>query len=71
MEFHAITPEGMTHVCSVYRGVGDLSPLQMISAHELARFQRVEAAHIALVASLIAARRRSNMSKKQEQASAK
>lgn len=57
MEFHAITPEGMAHVCSVHRGAGDLSPLQMISVKELARLQGIEAAHVALVASLTAWRR--------------
>lgn len=71
MEFHAITPKGVAHVCSVHRGAGDLSPLQMISVQELVRLQRVEAAHILLVAALRDARRRSRKSKMQEQASAK
>lgn len=43
MEFHAITDKGVAHVCSVERGAGDLSPLQMISQQELARLQRAEA----------------------------
>lgn len=43
MEFHAITPEGVTHVCDVHRGAGDLSPLQLISQQELDRLRRAEA----------------------------
>lgn len=58
MEFHAFTPQGATHVCTVHRGEGDKTPLQMISGQELARLKAVEAAHYALLASLIAARKR-------------
>lgn len=43
MDFHAITDQGVAHVCSVERGSGDLSPLQMISREELARLKRAEA----------------------------
>ncbi len=43
MEFHAITDQGVTHVCSVERGAGDLSPLQMISRDELVRLKQAEA----------------------------
>ena len=43
LEFHAITPKGAAHVCTVHRGAGDLSPLQMISREELTRLQRAEA----------------------------
>lgn len=59
MEFHAFTPQGATHVCTVHRGESDTTPLQMISCQELERLKRVEAAHRALLASLIAARKRS------------
>lgn len=59
MEFHAFTPKGVTHVCTVHRGLNDKTPLQMISEQELERLQRIEAAHRALLASLIAARKRS------------
>lgn len=43
MELHAITDQGVVHVCDIHRGTGDLSPLQMISRDELARLKRAEA----------------------------
>lgn len=55
MEFHAITPEGVTHVCSVERGSGDLSPLQYISRDELARLHRAEAELEALRTAMVRA----------------
>jgi len=54
LEFHATTPEGVTHVCDVHRGPADLSPLQMISQQELARLRAVEAELLALRATLVA-----------------
>lgn len=59
MEFHAITPQGMTHVCTVHRAENDRTPLQIISSQELERLKRIEAAHYAVLASLITARQRS------------
>jgi hypothetical protein len=43
LDLHAHTSEGTTHVCSVHRGAGDGTPLQLISAQELARLRQVEA----------------------------
>lgn len=43
MELHAHTPEGTTHVCTIHRGPGDNTPLQMISLKELARLQQAVA----------------------------
>lgn len=43
LELHAHTAEGTTHVCTVHRGEKDETPLQMISAQELARLRQVEA----------------------------
>jgi len=52
LEFHAHTPEGVTHVCDVHRGSVDQSPLQFISQQELARLHAVEAELLALRATL-------------------
>lgn len=48
LDLHAYTPEGATHVCTIHRGAGDVTPLQMISAQELARLQAAEAELLAL-----------------------
>lgn len=48
MELHAITDEGVTHVCTVHRGPKDETPLQLISAQELARLRAAEAELLAL-----------------------
>lgn len=53
LELHAHTPEGTTHVCTVHRGSGDDTPLQMISVRELARLQRAAADLAALQAARI------------------
>lgn len=58
LELHAHTKDGTTHVCTVHRGPGDETPLQLISAQELARLHRVEADHAALLESLTPAQRR-------------
>lgn len=50
LELHAHTPEGSTHVATVHRGPGDETPLQMISAQELARLLGAEADLAALLA---------------------
>ena len=55
MEFHAHTSAGSVHVCTVHRGPKDETPLQMISAQELARLRRIEVDHQALLGSLPAA----------------
>lgn len=60
MEFHAFTPQGATHVCTVHRGENDTTPLQIISGRELERLKQLEAAHRALLASLVGARKRSH-----------
>lgn len=43
MDLHAHTPDGTTHVCTVHRGPGDGSPLQLISAQRLAQLLAAEA----------------------------
>lgn len=48
LDLHAQTPQGTTHVCTVHRGAGDETPLQMISAQELARLRAAEAELIAM-----------------------
>jgi hypothetical protein len=55
MDYHAITAQGVAHVCSVERGSGDLSPLQFISRDELARLQRAEAELEALRTAMVRA----------------
>ncbi|MGI4846158.1 MAG: hypothetical protein ACRYF7_22950 [Janthinobacterium lividum] len=55
LDLHAHTPEGTAHVCTIHRGPGDETPLQMISAHELARLRAVEAELAALLVSRAAA----------------
>ena len=52
LEFQAITPEGITHVCNVHRCPADQSPLQMISRQELAWLHALEAELLALRATL-------------------
>lgn len=48
LELHAHTDQGNTHVCTIHRGEKDETPLQMISAQELARLRAVEAEFLAL-----------------------
>lgn len=48
MDLHAITDQGVTHVATIHRGPKDETPLQMISAQELARLQQCEAELAAL-----------------------
>lgn len=48
MDFHAITAQGADHVCTVHRGPGDLSPLQLISAQRLSELLAAEAELAAL-----------------------
>lgn len=48
LDLHAHTPEGSTHVCTIHRGPGDETPLQMISVQELVRLRAAEAELIAL-----------------------
>ncbi|KFC61965.1 hypothetical protein [Massilia sp. LC238] len=50
LELHAHTDQGSTHVATVHRGLGDDSPVQLISAQELARLRAVEAELQALLA---------------------
>ncbi len=50
LELHAHTDQGSTHVATVHRGPGDDTPLQMISAQELARLLAAEAELAALLA---------------------
>lgn len=50
MELHAYTPAGSTHVATVHRSPGDNSPLQLISAQELARLRAIEVELQALLA---------------------
>ena len=50
LELHAHTPEGTAHVCTIHRGPGDETPLQMISLKELARLQQAAADLAALQA---------------------
>lgn len=40
LDLHAHTAEGTTHVCTIHRAPGDDTPLQMISAQELARLRK-------------------------------
>lgn len=42
LELHAHTPDGTTHVCTVHRGAGDGTPLQLISAQRLAQLLAAE-----------------------------
>lgn len=53
LDLHAHTPVGSTHVATVHRGPGDDTPLQLISAQELARLRQVEADLEALRQTLI------------------
>lgn len=48
IELHAHTDQGTTHVCTINRGAKDETPLQMISAQELARLRACEAELLAL-----------------------
>ncbi len=48
MDLHAHTDQGTTHVCTIHRGETDETPLQMISAQELARLRAAEAELLAL-----------------------
>jgi hypothetical protein len=48
LELHAHTDQGTTHVCTIHRGEKDETPLQMISAQELARLRAAEAELLAL-----------------------
>lgn len=48
MDLHVHTREGTTHVCTIHRGSKDETPLQLISAQELARLQQAERELIAL-----------------------
>lgn len=52
MDVHAITSDGMDHILSVHSGQGDDTPLQMISAQQLAHYRSIEAAHRSLLARL-------------------
>ena len=54
LDLHAHTDQGSTHVCTVHRGPGDETPLQMISAQELARLRAAEAELLVLRQSLSA-----------------
>lgn len=51
LDLHAYTAERSTHVATIHRGPGDETPLQMISAQELARLRAAEAELLALRAS--------------------
>ncbi|WP_027864251.1 hypothetical protein [Massilia alkalitolerans] len=53
LELHAYTDKGVTHVCTIHRSAGDETPLQMISAQELARLRAAEADLVALQAARI------------------
>ncbi len=48
LDLNAHTHEGTTHMCAIHRGAGDETPLQLISAQELARLQQIEAAYLAM-----------------------
>lgn len=48
LELHVHTSKATTHVATVHRGLGDETPLQLISAQELARLLAAEAELIAL-----------------------
>lgn len=48
LDLHAHTDQGTTHVCTIHRGEKDETPLQMISAQELARLRQCEAELAAL-----------------------
>lgn len=50
LELHAYTPEGATHVATIHRGAQEETPLQMISAQELARLRACEAELLAILA---------------------
>lgn len=52
MDLHAHTAEGSSHVATIHRGEKDETPLQLISAQELARLRAAEAELIALRQSL-------------------
>ena len=50
LDLHVHTAEGSTHVCTIHRGTKDETPLQLISAQELARLRAIEAEQLARLA---------------------
>lgn len=48
MDFHAFTSQGSGHICTVHCQPDDKSPLQIISAEQLAYYQRIERAYLEL-----------------------
>jgi len=48
LDLHAHTDDGTTHVCTIHRGAGDETPLQMISVERLASLLEAEAELAAL-----------------------
>jgi hypothetical protein len=54
MDVDIITSTGMARVATIHRGDADDSPVQMISARQLAHYQAIEAVHQDLLQKLAA-----------------
>ena len=66
LDLHAITDQGVTHVCTVHRVAKDETPLQMISMQRLAQLLEAEAELLARRASRDALRPEQHLTRQVE-----